>query len=64
LNQTLDRIILDSILKNVPIMIKIQEINAKSILNKSKIFDYCVNTYTGCGISCKYCYASLFMPDF
>ncbi|MFC1798647.1 radical SAM protein [Thermodesulfobacteriota bacterium] len=42
-------------------MIKIQEIKAKSILNKSKIFDYCINTYTGCQISCKYCYASLFM---
>jgi len=42
-------------------MIKIQEIYAKSVLNKSKIFDYCINPYTGCQIGCKYCYASLFM---
>ncbi|MGD8230084.1 MAG: radical SAM protein [Desulfobacteraceae bacterium] len=38
-----------------------KEIKAKSVLNKSKIFDYCVNPYTGCQIGCKYCYARLFM---
>jgi len=37
------------------------EIKAKSILNKSKIFDYCLNPYTGCQIGCRYCYAALFM---
>jgi len=42
-------------------MLKVKEIQAKSILNKSKIFDYCVNPYTGCQISCAYCYARLFM---
>jgi DNA repair photolyase len=42
-------------------MIKIREVRAKSILNKSKIFDYCVNPYTGCQVNCRYCYASLFM---
>jgi DNA repair photolyase len=42
-------------------MIIFKEIRAKSILNKSQIFDYCVNPYTGCQISCRYCYASLFM---
>lgn len=42
-------------------MLTIKEIRAKSILNKSKIYDYCVNPYTGCQISCKYCYAALFM---
>jgi DNA repair photolyase len=40
---------------------KIKEVQAKSILNKSKIYDYCVNCYTGCGHACRYCYAALFM---
>ena len=38
-----------------------REIQAKSILNKSKVFDYCLNPYTGCQINCAYCYARLFM---
>jgi DNA repair photolyase len=42
-------------------MLKIQEVKAKSILNKSKIFDYCLNPYTGCEHNCTYCYARLFM---
>ncbi len=42
-------------------MLRVKEIEAKSILNKSKIFDYCVNPYTGCQIACPYCYARLFM---
>jgi DNA repair photolyase len=42
-------------------MLKIAEVEAKSILNKSKIFDYCVNPYTGCTVNCAYCYARLFM---
>jgi len=42
-------------------MALIKEIHAKSILNKSQIFDYCVNPYTGCQVNCRYCYASLFM---
>jgi DNA repair photolyase len=42
-------------------MIKITEVQAKSILNKSKIYDYCVNCYTGCQLNCRYCYAALFM---
>jgi len=42
-------------------MVKIKEITAKSILNKSKIFEYCLNPYTGCQIGCLYCYARLFM---
>jgi len=39
----------------------IREIEAKSILNPSKIYDYCVNPYTGCEVGCAYCYAALFM---
>ena len=42
-------------------MSKIKEVQAKGILNKSKIYDYCVNCYTGCEHKCAYCYASLFM---
>lgn len=42
-------------------MVTVNEIKAKSVLNKSKIFDYCVNPYTGCQINCRYCYARLFM---
>ena len=42
-------------------MLKVKEIQAKSLLNKSKIFDYCVNPYTGCQVNCRYCYARLFM---
>jgi len=42
-------------------MMKIKEVEAKSILNKSKIYDYCVNGYTGCQHDCAYCYAKLFM---
>jgi DNA repair photolyase len=41
--------------------ILVREVQAKSILNKSKIYDYCVNCYTGCGHACRYCYAALFM---
>jgi len=42
-------------------MVAIREIRAKSILNKSKIYDYCLNPYTGCQVNCRYCYARLFM---
>ena len=39
----------------------VKKVQAKSILNKSKIFDYCLNPYLGCQTSCRYCYARLFM---
>ncbi|MCX8160832.1 MAG: radical SAM protein [Candidatus Saccharicenans sp.] len=42
-------------------MVKISQVQARSILNKSKIFDYCLNPYTGCTHGCRYCYAGLFM---
>lgn len=42
-------------------MVHVREIQAKSILNKSKIHDYCLNPYTGCAVNCRYCYARLFM---
>ncbi len=36
-------------------------VQAKNVLNPSRIFDYCLNPYTGCQMSCRYCYAGLFM---
>jgi DNA repair photolyase len=42
----------------------VKETQAKSILNKSQIFDYCVNPYTGCQVNCRYCYARLFMKRY
>lgn len=35
----------------------IQEIRVKSILSKSKVFDYTINPYVGCQHGCFYCYA-------
>jgi DNA repair photolyase len=42
---------------------KIKEIWAKSILSKSRIYDYAVNPYVGCSHACRYCYAA-FMKRF
>jgi DNA repair photolyase len=42
---------------------KIREINSKSILSPSKIYDYVVNPYVGCQHGCTYCYAR-FMKRF
>ncbi len=44
-------------------MAVINEVQAKSILGKSGISDYCVNCYTGCLHNCIYCYAR-FMKRF
>jgi DNA repair photolyase len=35
----------------------VREIYARSILSKSKVFDYTINAYTGCQHGCTYCYA-------
>src|SRR5512137_2276814 len=35
----------------------VKEIQAKTILSKSKIYPYVVNPYTGCQHGCSYCYA-------
>lgn len=35
----------------------VKEVLAKSILSKSKVFDYVVNPYIGCEHGCSYCYA-------
>jgi DNA repair photolyase len=35
----------------------IREVCAKSILSRSKVFDYTINPYVGCQHGCTYCYA-------
>jgi DNA repair photolyase len=35
----------------------VRERPVKSVLSKSKVFDYVINPYTGCQHSCSYCYA-------
>jgi DNA repair photolyase len=42
---------------------KIREIKAKSILSKSRVYDYALNPFVGCGHGCVYCYAK-FMKRF
>jgi DNA repair photolyase len=39
------------------IFMMVREIYAKSILSKSKVYDYTINAYTGCRHGCTYCYA-------
>jgi DNA repair photolyase len=41
----------------------VQEIEAKTILSKSQVYDYALNPYVGCQHSCAYCYAK-FMKRF
>jgi len=41
----------------------IKEIYAKSVLSKSRVFDYTVNPFVGCERGCTYCYAR-FMKRF
>jgi len=45
-------------------LLKTRIVRAASILNKSKIYDYCLNPYTGCEHACRYCYARLFIRRF
>jgi DNA repair photolyase len=35
----------------------VKEVQAKSILNVSKVYTYVINPYTGCQHGCSYCYA-------
>jgi DNA repair photolyase len=43
---------------------EIREIQAKSILSKSRIMDYGLSPYMGCGFGCSYCYAQLIIRKF
>ncbi|MFZ7110847.1 MAG: radical SAM protein [Desulfatiglandales bacterium] len=42
---------------------KIEEIQSKTILSRSKVYDYVINPYVGCQHACTYCYAR-FMKRF
>lgn len=42
----------------------IREVEAKSILTKSQLTDYCINCYMGCAFGCAYCYAQLIIRKF
>lgn len=35
----------------------VKEVHSKTILSKSKVFDYTINPYIGCQHNCTYCYA-------
>lgn len=52
-----------SIIVNELNPMNVREIHARSILSKSKVFDYVVNPYIGCQHNCTYCYAR-FMKRF
>jgi len=41
----------------------VKEVHAKTLLSRSKVFDYTVNPYVGCEHGCTYCYAR-FMKRF
>jgi DNA repair photolyase len=41
----------------------VREIKARTVLSKSRIYDYAVNAFVGCGHGCVYCYAK-FMRRF
>jgi DNA repair photolyase len=41
----------------------VREIQARSVLSESKVYDYTVNAYAGCAHACSYCYAR-FMKRF
>ena len=42
-------------------MVKVREVECKSLLNKSGLADYTINCYTGCEHGCRYCYARFMM---
>ncbi len=42
----------------------IKEIKCKSLLNKSKLADYCINCYVGCEHACIYCYAEYYTKKY
>ena len=42
----------------------IKEIKCKSLLNKSKLADFCINPFVGCQHACKYCYADYYTKKY
>lgn len=43
---------------------KIKEIKCKSLLNKSRLADFCINPFVGCQHACKYCYAEYYTKKY
>ncbi|MEM5794161.1 MAG: radical SAM protein [Candidatus Aenigmatarchaeota archaeon] len=43
---------------------QVKEIKCKSILNRSKLADYCINCYVGCEHACVYCYAEYYTKKY
>jgi len=42
----------------------VRETDCKSVLNQSRLADYCINPYIGCQHACKYCYAESYTRRF
>jgi DNA repair photolyase len=42
----------------------VKEVKCKSLLNLSKLADYCINPYVGCSHNCVYCYADYLTRKF
>lgn len=42
----------------------VNEVTCKSLLNRSRLADYCINPYVGCGHACRYCYAESYTRRF
>ena len=45
-------------------MMQVNEVRCKSLLNRSRLADYCINPYIGCGHGCRYCYAESYTRRF
>jgi DNA repair photolyase len=43
---------------------KVGKLRCKSLLNQSKLADYCINPYIGCQHACRYCYAEFITKKF
>ncbi|MGQ9597315.1 MAG: radical SAM protein [Thermoproteota archaeon] len=39
-------------------VVRIREVECRSLMNKSALADYCINPYVGCQHGCRYCYAA------
>jgi len=42
----------------------IRDVECRSVLNRSRLADYCINPYIGCEHACKYCYAESYTRRF
>ncbi len=42
-------------------MVRVREVECKTLLTKSGLADYAINCYTGCEHGCRYCYARFMM---